>query len=175
MRETRGSLSGWRSVSSATSSSPDHLAQENLIVLFSDLTMHELKTMPKDLQLCTDMVNWSILLESSNLTQETVNFTFLIPPGHWCRLPRPVPVWGPRPDRRPDCGGHCPDPEGELPGDQCFCYNCCDPLPQVLNMHGKVVPMKPASLQKKRENKKAAALDSEQNPIQGRFVTRTST
>ena len=41
------------------------------------------------------------------------------------------------------------------------------PLPlQVLNMHGKVVPMKPASLQKKRENKKAAALDSEQNAIQ---------
>ena len=37
---------------------------------------------------------------------------------------------------------------------------------QVLNMHGKVVPMKPASLQKKRENKKAAALDSEQNAIQ---------
>ena len=31
---------------------------------------------------------------------------------------------------------------------------------QVLNMHGKVVPMKPASLQKKRENKKAAALDT---------------
>ena len=29
--------------------------EENLIVLFSDLTMHELKTMPKDLQLCTDM------------------------------------------------------------------------------------------------------------------------
>merc|ERR1712126_682824 len=26
---------------------------------------------------------------------------------------------------------------------------------QILNMHGKVVPMKPASLQKKRENKKA--------------------
>ena len=29
--------------------------EDNLIVLFSDLTMHELKTMPKDLQLCTDM------------------------------------------------------------------------------------------------------------------------
>lgn len=29
--------------------------QENMIVLFSDLTMHELKVLPKDLQLCTDM------------------------------------------------------------------------------------------------------------------------
>ena len=28
--------------------------EENLIVLFSDLTMHELKTLPRDLQLCTD-------------------------------------------------------------------------------------------------------------------------
>ncbi len=29
--------------------------QENLIVVFSDLTMHELKVLPRDLQLCTDM------------------------------------------------------------------------------------------------------------------------
>jgi transcription elongation factor SPT5 len=29
--------------------------QDNLIVLFSDLTMHELKVLPRDLQLCTDM------------------------------------------------------------------------------------------------------------------------
>ena len=29
--------------------------QENLVVLLSDLTMHELKVLPKDLQLCTDM------------------------------------------------------------------------------------------------------------------------
>lgn len=29
--------------------------QENLIVLFSDLTMHELKVLPRDLQLCTDI------------------------------------------------------------------------------------------------------------------------
>ena len=28
---------------------------DNLIVLFSDLTMHELKVLPRDLQLCTDM------------------------------------------------------------------------------------------------------------------------
>lgn len=29
--------------------------EENLVVLFSDLTMHEMKVLPKDLQLCTDM------------------------------------------------------------------------------------------------------------------------
>lgn len=29
--------------------------QENWIVLFSDLTMHELKVLGRDLQLCTDM------------------------------------------------------------------------------------------------------------------------
>ena len=29
--------------------------EENQIVLFSDLTMHELKVLPKDLQLCQDM------------------------------------------------------------------------------------------------------------------------
>ena len=29
--------------------------QENMVVLFSDLTMHELKVLPRDLQLCTDM------------------------------------------------------------------------------------------------------------------------
>ncbi len=37
---------------------------------------------------------------------------------------------------------------------------------QVLNMHGKVIASKPASLQKKRENRNAVALDSEQNPVQ---------
>jgi transcription elongation factor SPT5 len=29
--------------------------QENMVVLFSDLTMHELKVLPRDLQLCSDM------------------------------------------------------------------------------------------------------------------------
>jgi transcription elongation factor SPT5 len=38
--------------------------EENLIVLFSDLTMHELKTMPKDLQLCTDMVSAAFYVEN---------------------------------------------------------------------------------------------------------------
>jgi len=29
--------------------------QDNLVVLFSDLTMHELKVLPRDLQLCADI------------------------------------------------------------------------------------------------------------------------
>jgi hypothetical protein len=37
-------------------------------------------------------------------------------------------------------------------------------------MLGKVVSMKPAALQKKRENKNTVALDSEQNAIQVRFL-----
>lgn len=30
-------------------------AEENRVVLFSDLTMHELEILPRDLQLCSDM------------------------------------------------------------------------------------------------------------------------
>jgi transcription elongation factor SPT5 len=33
-------------------------------------------------------------------------------------------------------------------------------------MHGKVIAIKPAALQKKRENRNAVALDSEQNAVQ---------
>jgi len=104
--------------------------EDNLIVLFSDLTMHELKTMPKDLQLCTDMATGVDSLgqyQFGDLVQidpQTVGVIVQIQKESF----------------------------------------------QVLNMHGKVVPMKPASLQKKRENKKAAALDSEQNAIQCRWV-----
>lgn len=29
--------------------------RENMVVLFSDLTMHEVKVLPQDLQLCSDM------------------------------------------------------------------------------------------------------------------------
>ena len=43
---------------------------------------------------------------------------------------------------------------------------------QVLNMHGKVVSMRAAALQKKREKKAAAALDSEQNAIQTKDVVK---
>lgn len=30
-------------------------SEENRVVLFSDLTMHELEILPRDLQLCSDM------------------------------------------------------------------------------------------------------------------------
>merc|ERR1719234_608806 len=106
--------------------------EENLIVLFSDLTMHELKTMPKDLQLCTDMATGVDSLgqyQFGDLVQidaQTVGVIVQIQKESF----------------------------------------------QVLNMHGKVVPMKPASLQKKRENKKAAALDSEQNAIQCKDIVK---
>merc|ERR1719273_883328 len=106
--------------------------EDNLIVLFSDLTMHELKTMPKDLQLCTDMATGVDSLgqyQFGDLVQidpQTVGVIVQIQKESF----------------------------------------------QVLNMHGKVVPMKPASLQKKRENKKAAALDSEQNAIQCKDIVK---
>merc|ERR1711884_666859 len=41
-----------------------------------------------------------------------------------------------------------------------------------INMHGKVVSMRAAALQKKREKKAAAALDSEQNAIQTKDVVK---
>merc|ERR550539_1897967 len=43
---------------------------------------------------------------------------------------------------------------------------------QVLNMHGKVHSVKPVALQKKRDNKNAVALDSEQNAIQKKDVVK---
>ena len=39
-------------------------------------------------------------------------------------------------------------------------------------MHGKVVSVRPAALQKKRENRNAVALDSEQNSIQKRDIVK---
>ena len=39
-------------------------------------------------------------------------------------------------------------------------------------MHGKLTSVKPAALQKKRENRNAVALDSEQNPVQKEDVVK---
>ena len=39
-------------------------------------------------------------------------------------------------------------------------------------MHGKLVSIKPSALQKKRDNRNAVALDSEQNPIQNRDIVK---
>ena len=50
--------------------------EDNLIVLFSDLTMHELKTMPKDLQLCTDMATGTGHLDQGESEANLIlNFT----------------------------------------------------------------------------------------------------
>lgn len=100
--------------------------QENMIVLFSDLTMHELKVLPRDLQLCTDMatgVDSLGVYQFSDMVQldpQTVGVIVQIQKENF----------------------------------------------QVLNMHGKVISTKPAALQKKRENRNAVALDSEQHPVQ---------
>ena len=62
--------------------------EDNLIVLFSDLTMHELKTMPKDLQLCTDMATGTghqtpdIFL---HLTLQAWTRSASTSSGTWCR------------------------------------------------------------------------------------------
>lgn len=43
---------------------------------------------------------------------------------------------------------------------------------QVLNMHGKLVHVKPQAVHKKKENRRAMALDSEQNTIQVKDVVK---
>lgn len=105
---------------------------DNMVVLFSDLTMHELKVLPRDLQLCTDMATGVDSLgqyqfgDMVQLDTQTV--------GVIVQLQK-----------------------------ETF---------QVLNMHGKVVSFKPAALQKKRDNRNAVALDSEQNPMQKKDIVK---
>ncbi len=60
--------------------------QENLIVLFSDLTMHELKVLPRDLQLCTDMATG---VDSLGQFQ----FGDMVQVGRWRKLRLIVEVW----------------------------------------------------------------------------------
>lgn len=43
---------------------------------------------------------------------------------------------------------------------------------QVLNMHGKLVHVRPQAVHKKKENRRAMALDSEQNTIQVKDVVK---
>jgi transcription elongation factor SPT5 len=105
---------------------------ENMIVLFSDLTMHELRVLPRDLQLCTDMATGVDSLgqyqfgDMVQLDAQTVGVIVQIQRESF----------------------------------------------QVLNMHGKVQSVRPAALQKKRENKNAVALDSEQNAIQKKDIVK---
>ena len=43
---------------------------------------------------------------------------------------------------------------------------------QVLNMHGKLVHVRPQAVHKKKENRRAMALDSEQNTIQVKDIVK---
>ncbi|KAA0192293.1 hypothetical protein HAZT_HAZT006833 [Hyalella azteca] len=100
--------------------------EENLIVLFSDLTMHELQVLPRDLQLCADVATgvdslgqfqWGDMVAIDSQTVGVI-----------VRLEK-----------------------------ESF---------QVLTMHGKIQYVRPQAVHKKKENRRAMALDSEQNTIQ---------
>ncbi|KAK4336972.1 hypothetical protein RND71_043422 [Anisodus tanguticus] len=100
--------------------------EDNYIVLFSDLTMHEITVLAKDLQLCVDMATgvdslgqfqWGDLIQLDN---QTVGVIVRLEKEHF----------------------------------------------QVLNMKGQLVTVKPQSVVKKREDKRAVALDSDQSQIQ---------
>lgn len=106
--------------------------EENLVVLFSDLTMHELKVLPRDLQLCSDMATG---VDSLGQFQ-----------------------WGDLVQLDPQTVGVIVRLEKEY-----F---------QVLNMHGKLVKVKHQSVMKKPNTRRAVALDSEQNQIQGRDIVK---
>ena len=94
--------------------------------------MHELKTLPRDLQLCTDRATG---------VDSLGQYSF----GDMVQID--------------------PQTVGVIVQIQKETF-------QVLNMHGKVVSMRAAALQKKREKKAAAALDSEQNAIQVKDVVK---
>nr|KAG5709174.1 hypothetical protein BaRGS_028630 [Batillaria attramentaria] len=100
--------------------------EDNMVVLFSDLTMHELKVLPKDIQLCTDMATG---------VDSLGQFQF----GDLVQL----------------------DPQT---------VGCIVRLEkenfQVLNMHNRVVSVKPQGVTRKKDTRHAVALDSENNNIQ---------
>lgn len=105
---------------------------DKVVVLFSDLTMHELRVLPRDLQLSTEMATGVDSLgqfQFGDLVQLDAQTVGVI-----VQIQR-----------------------------ETF---------QVLNMHGKVHSVRPVALQKKRENKNAVALDSEQNAIQKRDIVK---
>ncbi|XP_054161598.1 transcription elongation factor SPT5-like [Oppia nitens] len=100
--------------------------EDNQVVLFSDLTMHELKVLPKDLQLCADMATgvdsmgqfqWGDLVQ---LDAQTVGVIVRLEKENF----------------------------------------------QILNQNGKLVHVKHQAVSKKRDTRRAVALDSEQNQIQ---------
>ncbi|XP_076450911.1 transcription elongation factor SPT5-like isoform X2 [Babylonia areolata] len=106
--------------------------EENMVVLFSDLTMHELKVLPKDIQLCSDMATG---------VDSLGQFQF----GDLVQLD-------------PQTMGVIVRLEKEN-----F---------QVLNMHNRVISVKPQSVTRKRDTRHAVALDSENNNIQVKDVVK---
>ncbi|KAM9811761.1 LOW QUALITY PROTEIN: transcription elongation factor SPT5 [Syngnathus typhle] len=106
--------------------------EENFVILFSDLTMHELKVLPRDLQLCSETASgvdaggqheWGELVQ---LDPQTV--------GVIVRLER-----------------------------ETF---------QVLNMHGKVLTVRHQAVNRKKDNRFAVALDSEENNIHVKDIVK---
>uniref|UniRef100_A0A8D0CRI9 Transcription elongation factor SPT5 n=1 Tax=Sander lucioperca TaxID=283035 RepID=A0A8D0CRI9_SANLU len=106
--------------------------EENFVILFSDLTMHELKVLPRDLQLCSETASgvdaggqheWGELVQ---LDPQTV--------GVIVRLER-----------------------------ETF---------QVLNMHGKVMTVRHQAVNRRKDNRFAVALDSEQNNIHVKDIVK---
>ncbi|ESP00239.1 hypothetical protein LOTGIDRAFT_225963 [Lottia gigantea] len=106
--------------------------EDNVVVLFSDLTMHELKVLPKDLQLCMDMATG---------VDSMGQYQF----GDLVQL----------------------DPQT---------VGCIVRLEkenfQVLSMHNKVVSVKPQAVNRKKDTKRAVALDSENNNIQVKDIVK---
>ncbi|KAG8193552.1 hypothetical protein JTE90_003761 [Oedothorax gibbosus] len=106
--------------------------EENIVLLFSDLTMHELKVRPQDLQLCTDMATgvdslgqfqWGDLVL---LDAQTVGVIVRLEKENF----------------------------------------------HILNMHGNLVKVKHQSVLKRKDTKRAVALDSEANQLQVRDVVK---
>uniref|UniRef100_A0A4W3HGL2 Transcription elongation factor SPT5 n=1 Tax=Callorhinchus milii TaxID=7868 RepID=A0A4W3HGL2_CALMI len=106
--------------------------EENFVILFSDLTMHELKVLPRDLQLCSETASgvdaggqheWGELVQLDPQTMGVI-----------VRLER-----------------------------ETF---------QVLNMYGKVITVRHQAITRKKDNRFAVALDSEQNNIHVKDIVK---
>ncbi|XP_068702308.1 transcription elongation factor SPT5-like [Montipora capricornis] len=106
--------------------------EDNMVVLFADLTMHELKVLPKDLQLCAER---SSGVDSMGQHQ-----------------------WGDMVQLDPQTVG--------------VIIRLDRDMFSVLNQHGKVIQVKHQAVGRRRENKNAVALDSEQNSVQVRDIVK---
>ncbi|XP_030848891.1 transcription elongation factor SPT5 [Strongylocentrotus purpuratus] len=106
--------------------------EDNLAIVFSDLTMHEMKVLPRDLQLCQEMSTGVDSLGQFQL-------------GDLVQLD-------------PQTVGSIVRLEKET-----F---------QVLNMHNKLVQVKPQAVTRKKDSRHAVALDAEQNNLQVKDIVK---